>query len=95
MNKITVISDPMMARQLAIASAKTLVGLWAGAGVRGIDHAQDIPQVQMINLKALHDITGGVKLHMERAERYTRYSVTLGGVEFYFLSPKAQVEHIQ
>lgn len=93
--EITVISQPDMARRIAIATAKSLVGLWAGAGVVGIDHMMDEPQVQMKDLRALHDITGSVKVKMERNERYTRYSVNMQGVTFYFLSPKAEVEHIQ
>ena len=87
--------NPTMVRQIAIHTAKRLVDLWTTAGVVGIDHVLDTPQVQMVNLKALHEITGGVKVQMERKERYTRYSVTMQGVEFFFLSPKAEPELLQ
>jgi len=92
---LDIAENPEMVRRIAITTANSLVSLWIAAGVVGIDHVLDTPQVQMVNLKALHEITGGVKVQMERKERYTRYSVTMQGVEFFFLSPKAEPELLQ
>lgn len=90
----SVVSNPDMARRIAVSTAKSFVHLCLEAGVRSIDHVQDMPQVQMTNLKTLRAITGNVHLQMERNERYTRYSALVLGVEFFFLAAK-EVPEIQ
>jgi hypothetical protein len=87
-----ILNNPAMVRKIAANAAKTLVQLHYGVGVVGIDHAADIPQVQMENLATLRYITGGVKLRMEKKGSYTRYSAIVDGVDFYFLSLKKHEE---
>jgi len=90
-----VFANSVMARKIAAQAAKTLVQLYQYCGVVSIDHVFERPQVQMTNLQWLRFITGRDKVEMERAEAYTRYSVVIDGVEFYFISPKKHKEPVQ
>lgn len=93
--KADILSNPAMVCKMAGNAAKLLVDLHYSVGVVGFDHNADIPTVQMADLNSLRYITGGVKLKMEREEMYTRYSVMVDGVEYFFLSPKKQEEQFE
>jgi len=80
--------NSQLACAIAMNAARSLSKLHAQSGVVGIDTILDEPQVQMENLAALRAITGAQKVKMEKKPTYTKYSVVMGGVTFYFLSPK-------
>lgn len=86
--------NPVLAQLLAINVGKQFLDLSRNAGVVGLDLLMDQPQVQMRNLKALREITGGVKLKLERQTRYARYHVVLNGVEFFFMNVRHSKDEI-
>lgn len=88
MNELLIMTNPDMARVIAMNAAKSLSKLHEHCGVVGIDTVLEEPQVQMVNLNALRAITGDRKLKMDKQPTYTKYSIVIDGVTFYFLSAK-------
>lgn len=83
-----ILENPDMARVIAMNAAKSLSKLHAQCGVVGIDTILDEPQVQMKDLNSLREITGKLPLHMDKQPTYTKYTIKISDVTFYFLSPK-------